>query len=501
MCYFCFTELRTYWQIPSITHFFRLFGDALKLPSFDIQVSLYLNGIFLNTFISPSQDLELAFLSPIPEASCDLAQDHGSNQQSSHLLVDLFIHLLRGYFGISLINQFSWEKYLFKLLEIQLVQREGKTNPLVTESDDNNIKFDSISLKDKVEILHLVCEYRLYPESVSDAIYYLNSDSLRVDPLGEDNKGNIYWYFNDTRLYRENLESGKVVNSTLQAVEKWKKKAASVKKAKETQESPTKAPPKKRAKREVVIPGERTSTRTSKPVDRLNGDVLWKSRNHAKKASPPNRKLKEKPPPEPEFEPDQSTSTGVPLDQLKAAWDCVCLTLEDWQSLTDSFSRSKVECEVSLRRRLQELLPEIEQAFVEIEKVRAKELKQKLLELIPRRASSRIESKKIQQEEEERREAELREQRKREAVSAENRRRAEEARKKQDEIKVKREERARQRLVLMEERAARAAMREQSQLLSSANNSIADSNDSREDDLSRDQSLHLPTSNGWPVLL
>ena len=100
------------------------------------------------------------------------------------------------------------------------MQREGKTNPLVTESDDNNIKFVSISLKDKVEILHRVCEYRSYPESVSDAIYYLNSDSLRVDRLGEDNKGNIYWYFNDTSLYLENLESGKVVNSTLQAVEK-----------------------------------------------------------------------------------------------------------------------------------------------------------------------------------------------------------------------------------------------------------------------------------------
>lgn len=353
------------------------------------------------------QDLELALLSPIPKAHYDIASDHPSNHFSVHLVVDLFINLLRGYFGNSLINRLNWDKYLYKLLEIQLVQREGKSNPLQkVTGDDDCINFDSLSLKDKVEILHLVCEYRLYTDSASDSIYYLDPQSLRLEPLGEDNKGNTYWYFNGTRLYRENLDAVRVVSSSLQSVDKWKKKQSQVIKAKlssaketlnSTQESTPEAPSKRKNKREV-IPGERISTRASKPVDRLNGEVLWKSQSPSKKSTPtPPRKSKEskEKPVEPEFEPDPATTTGVPLDRLKAAWDCICITIEDWQSLIDHFSRSKIACEVSLRRKLQDLLPEIEQKFISIEKVKAKELKQKLFELVPRRASSRIEIKKF----------------------------------------------------------------------------------------------------------
>ncbi|XP_059055199.1 uncharacterized protein LOC131849204 isoform X2 [Achroia grisella] len=84
-------------------------------------------------------------------------------------------------------------------------------------------------------------------------------------------------------------------------------------------------------------------------------------------------------------------------DETERVWQVVCFTEEDWTHLTEKFSKASSKIEKELYRSLsQNFLPEIPRLFQEKERLQRK----RLLELLPRRTSSRV-LQKIKQKEEE----------------------------------------------------------------------------------------------------
>ncbi|XP_045784196.1 uncharacterized protein LOC123880244 [Maniola jurtina] len=84
-------------------------------------------------------------------------------------------------------------------------------------------------------------------------------------------------------------------------------------------------------------------------------------------------------------------------DETDRVWQVVCFTEDDWTHLTEKFSRATSKVEKELHRSLsQNFLPEIPRLFQEKERLQRK----RLLELAPRRTSSRV-LQKIKQKEEE----------------------------------------------------------------------------------------------------
>ncbi|CAH2218368.1 jg25676, partial [Pararge aegeria aegeria] len=84
-------------------------------------------------------------------------------------------------------------------------------------------------------------------------------------------------------------------------------------------------------------------------------------------------------------------------EEPERVWQVVCFTEDDWNHLTEKFSRATSKVEKELHRSLsQNFLPEIPRLFQEKERLQRK----RLLELAPRRTSSRV-LQKIKQKEEE----------------------------------------------------------------------------------------------------
>ena len=309
----------------------------------------------------------------------------GTEDDTSQLVLRLVIKLLKGCSRTftNNINEDNFNTYLRRLFLSKREEAEEENLEYHFQCRsllDDGLDFGELSLRNRVKIVHQLCEFRLEAEDVFDKVKNLDASSLRVEPLGKDSEGATYWYFYGTRLYKE--------TAALSAKKKEKKK----KKKKDKK--------KKKKKRR----------------DSTEDDEL-----------------------------------------VQPKWSVVCLTLDDWEKLTEKYKKSTKKCDRELYETLSEsFLPEIVKMFAEKER----EEKRRMLMMQPKRASSRIERKKQEQEERDRLLAIKLEEERRLEEEYDTRVREERQRREEETKERAREERRAQRDAVKELRAQRAIERD-----------------------------------------
>ncbi|XP_063785386.1 chromatin remodeling regulator CECR2 [Pseudophryne corroboree] len=265
-------QLRSCWQVPAVAHFCSLFRAAFQLPDFEIE------------------ELEDAL-----------------HRDDVGFLSELVSCLLRGCYQRSDITAQTFHVYLEDIISYRWELEEGKPNPL------NGANFHQLPLRTRLEILHRLCDYRLDADDVFDLLKGLDADSLRVEPLGEDSLGNLYWYFYGTRLYKEEPS--------------WEKRQRALEEAMAAPEKPVRKrgrPPKKKLLLEEAVISEQVEVKPQPPP--AMEDVLSKS--------------------------DRTPGEGL--------WCLLCQTEQEWREITESFRDKGNQKERHLYKILsEEFLPEI----------------------------------------------------------------------------------------------------------------------------------------------
>ncbi|KAJ0029640.1 hypothetical protein NQD34_004637 [Periophthalmus magnuspinnatus] len=295
-CTISVEEIQSWWEVPAIAHFCSLFRTAFNLPDFEIE------------------ELEKAL-----------------SEQDVDFLGDLIACLLQGCYQRRDITSHGYSSYLNDIISYRWELEEGKPNPLRDSS------FEDLPVRTQVELLHRLCDYRMDAADVFDLLKGLDADSLRVEPLGQDGDGALYWYFYGTRMYKE---------------EPLRRKCE-----------------KGRALLQRRLPPHRM------PL------------HHQRKSGEEDQRR-------------GTLKTFSKAERRRGAWSLVCDTEEQWVSLADSFKDKSSSRDRHLHHVItHNFLPEISNMIEH--KVRCHSLsKQKLLNPNPVRTSEKFSQKHVKQEEE-----------------------------------------------------------------------------------------------------
>ncbi|XP_056138378.1 chromatin remodeling regulator CECR2 [Lampris incognitus] len=304
-CTISVEEIQSWWEVPAIAHFCSLFRTAFNLPDFEIE------------------ELEKAL-----------------SEQDFDFLGDLIACLLQGCYQRNDITPQAFSSYLDDIINYRWELEEGKPNPL------RQGPFEELPPRIQVELLHRLCDYRLDAADVFDLLKGLDADSLRVEPLGQDGNGALYWYFYGTRMYKEEPVRRKV------------EKLSEAPEVKPPEKKKRGRPPKKRKLEDTLLSEVESEVKMENGLDSLRFDT----------------------------------------DHERGAWSLVCDTEEEWVSLAESIKDKTSPQDRHLYRIIsQNFLPEISSMIEHKER----EQKQRLLEPAPVRISQRLSEKRINQEEEE----------------------------------------------------------------------------------------------------
>uniref|UniRef100_A0A3B3CPU9 Bromo domain-containing protein n=2 Tax=Oryzias melastigma TaxID=30732 RepID=A0A3B3CPU9_ORYME len=295
-------EIQSWWEVPAIAHFCSLFRTAFRLPDFEIE------------------ELEKAV-----------------SEQDLDFLGHLVTRLLQGCYQRTDITPQTFSGYLDDIISYRWELEEGKPNPL------REGPFETLLPRTQVELLHRLCDYRLDAADVFDLLKGLDADSLRVEPLGQDGEGALYWYFYGTRMYKE--EPVRRNEDQLSESDLSKKKGR---------------PSKKRKFEDFQLSETESEDAEDKSENGLD-----------------------------DFPPSPAGERG--------AWSLVCDTEEQWMELAESLKDKTSPQDRHLHRVIsQNFLPEISSMIEHKEQ----EQKQKLLDPSPVRISQRFSEIPFKQEEE-----------------------------------------------------------------------------------------------------
>ncbi|KAF2161837.1 hypothetical protein M409DRAFT_58904 [Zasmidium cellare ATCC 36951] len=357
------TTLRNMWEFASLMQYIFLFGQVVKIDDdFDIEMK---RGWIL--MIVRPQDLETECLKPSP------------SDKLAHIGLQL-LKYVSSHRGLTpeIFDEYTRRQYLAKA---------PQRNPF--GDDEEPVKFNDMDVFTRIKVLQQLSTWTLGNAERIRGMMPQDEDHLswRMEPLGWDKDDRSYYVLDDNRLYCR------------------------------TDEPPPPPSPKPKAKAK------------SKPK-------AAKSRTRGTRASK-RRKIEDSEDDQSEqqvedFDETMADSTDVPngdKDQTEEepgfgftskTWECIAITLEEYQDFMASIFRSRDPNEKQLRSRIEEdVLPIIEKRAEALRQKQFKKIREleNLQKMATAKRSSRLAGK-AEKEKQEREEREVEEKRQRELKMA-----------------------------------------------------------------------------------